>query len=209
MIADRDYLLEMFRLAGTDIPIVMGSKNRVTGPTADTMIRTYNKGVFLNWLMSMHADRKQAEPVSVGTKIAAGVGTINMTPGLDIFAYVLRVLRGTNTSPGSVNITHNWTDIQGAANQFVFAITPADSGEVGSEVLYMATYAVGAKYTPGIHRTGFEYAVVGDHTASTTNAFSLAGPDDVRVEILPLTLYTLALSGVAAEYKKMMKALVS
>lgn len=200
MIKDKDYFIGVFRTAGDGVPIVHSNGVETYGATAERFISSVTKLVYALWLLLYClSDRKPVEVQQTGGLIASGTLALNFNSiSSDIVAYVIRATKGDQVAAGSIQVTHTYVDTQGNTNTFVFSAEPVKESEMDGQILYLANVGVGAKYVPSVHRADFARAVAGGASVDTTNAFAITGPDNVRVEIKPLTSMSISVSSLAS-----------
>ena len=182
-------LLDIFKIKGSEVPIV-SSDATVVSSTAGRFASPVSKLSYLFWLAANYStSRVPVETVSSTGTVAAGTLNLNFNSlKADIIAYKVAIGFSDQTAPGNVNFSHAWTDDQGQNNTFEFEIAPDFSKGTNrvSTTYYLASAGVGAKYYPVKHRSSFAYAVDAAASTTTTNAFTIQAPNDVRVTIIPI-----------------------
>lgn len=199
-IGGNNLMLDLFRLPGNEINIVAGENCRVYGATQIKMTSHWNKLTYFNWLCAQAAQSRQPDEINEKSgQISSGTVTLTFEDKKwGIVAYEIFISHGDNVSAGALNFTHTFDDREGASKIFRFSVQPQKT----CRVLYLAVEGQGSKYIPAVHN-GQELVPVKSSAASTANEgeievrdneFVIAGPDDVRVSILPVAEFSESLA---------------
>lgn len=198
--SEKNTVLEfLFGLKGNEVPILAVESGTIVSATAQQFVATVNKLSYLLWLVAnCMGKRTPVEATPKSGTIAAGTLALNFnaaTDKEDIVAYEIYFGFSDNTAPGSIDVSHAYLDMFGTANTFLFTVNPDFSKSSGKQmkVFYLATAGVGSKFYPLVHFAKQPVPVVGGATIETTNAFTITGPNDVRVVILPVVVSSIHL----------------